>query len=45
MVLGNKEPDVIGCNDIASRLLHYMKARGLSKFNFKDIKLRVLCSL
>ena len=42
MVLGNKEPDIIGRNDAVSRLLHYMKARVLSKFKFKDIKLRVL---
>ena len=44
MVLCNIEPDMIGRNDAPSRLLHYMKDRVLSKFKFKDIKLRVLCS-
>ena len=44
MVLCNIEPDMIGRNDAPSRFLHYMKDRVLSKFKFKDIKLRVLRS-
>ena len=39
VVLYNKEPEMIGCNDAVSRLLHYMKDRELSRFKFKDIKL------